>query len=158
MNTTEMSNDNTPKMKKYNQSIQVKIEVDAIAQKLLDSLDAKNPARVLIAETMIDITLAQGNGISHLYNALMGFDTNIYLKVGTDILLELDAVNKNRWDKGFKASVIQQGMFSAKVLDVNKFRDYPVNVEYSYVNEEGETRTETTWVQLKSIGIPTEEV
>jgi hypothetical protein len=158
MMTPEMSNDNTPKMKKYNQSIQVKIEVDAIAQKLLGTMDAKNPARVLLAETLMDITLAQGNAMSHLYNALNGVDTNIYLKEGTSVFILPDSVNKNRWDNEFKAGVLTVGQLSAKVIQVNKFRDYPVNVEYSYVNEEGETRTETTWVHLTSVGIPTEQV
>lgn len=148
---------NVPKLKKYNQSIQVKIEVDAIAQKLLETLDEKNPARILIAETVIDITLAQGTGMSHLYNALNGYDTNIYLKEGTNVLVSYDAVNKHRWSAVFRESILEHGVITAKVKEVNKFRDYPVQVEYSYVNEEGETKTDINWVRMESISIPTME-
>lgn len=72
-------------MKKFNETITVEVEVDNIADQLLNTFKEDNPHREMITETIIGLAIKDKN-IGFLYNSLMGYTNEIDFKVGQNVV------------------------------------------------------------------------
>ena len=59
-------------LKKFNASIQIEIEVDMIAQQLLEAMDPAFKHSTIVVESIVG-RMMQDNSLSFLYNSLNGY-------------------------------------------------------------------------------------
>ena len=132
-------------LKKFGKEIQISISVDAIAEKLLDTLQVDYKHRTQVAETILGSLLEDSTRLGMLYNSLNGFSNDINFEVGDEILCSeetrLGTVNT---DGDYES--IYGKIDIAKVIEVNPYADKKIKIEYLTVNRDLTERTETKWV------------
>tara|TARA_R110000772_G_scaffold54130_1_gene123586 strand:- start:84459 stop:84911 length:453 start_codon:yes stop_codon:yes gene_type:complete len=140
-------------MKKFNQVIEVKVEVDQIANKLLETMGTNEKHRELVTETIIG-TLIQGHdtlGISLLYNALQGFTNEIDFTVGEEIICDIEVYQ-------YIADANDNTVFNqertpigvATIVDIDIYRNDKIKLEFTVLKDNGEEKTTDKWVNHKT--------
>jgi hypothetical protein len=134
-------------MRKFNQTINVEMEVDAIANQLLNTINEDTPNRESIVEAIFTNLIGSKDAIQHLYNALNGNIPKINFKVG-------DIINckATTWMYVSEKSRLEQDseraeLGKAVIVAINPFRNDPLYVEYDYYNADGSIRKDKTWVK-----------
>jgi len=133
-------------MKSFNQAINIEVQVDTIANKLLESMDSSNPHSALIAETIIGTLVSEGR-LSGLYNALNGWESTIDFKVGQ--LIHCSSTHYS----GSKREVIG----NCEIIEINEYKNgsnIKVSLEYMYDDKSTEPSKSTKWVDISSLSEP----
>lgn len=149
----------------FNQSIEIKVEVQDIFNKLLSEFPPEYKHKELVAHAIIGSTKDSG-AIGYVYNALNGYSPMIDFKVGDDVMC---AVNKKnvRYDSNVqneKGDFIKDGddgskpswknrsvvIGRCKVVNINLYQPDKLEVEFAEDNRWGEGKeTVTKWVNHK---------
>lgn len=117
-------------MKKFNQSIQIEVQVDSIAAKLVNSFSEEFPHRELVAEALIGRMLAADQqGLSRLYNALHGFEVGIDFKVGDRIIGSPDLYAYWTPESIAKKETVRGKAVFATIVEINPYSDNTLTVE-----------------------------
>lgn len=139
---------NVRKLKKFNQQIQVTVEVDSIAEKLMETFPGDYKHREELTETIVGSMLTSGH-IGYLYNSLNGFNNDIDFQIGDKVMCEAKKWTNVPNATGDKFVEEQQPMGEAEVININLFSDNKLCVKYTKVNSRGETISDTNWVSHK---------
>lgn len=130
-------------MKSFNQTINIEVQVDTIANKLLSSMDDANPHSALIAETIVGTLAAEGR-LSGLYNALNGWETTIDFKVGQRVNCDDTQYNGSK----------RQPIGNCEIIEINEYKsDSNIKVSYEYLfdGNSKELSSGSKWVSIKSL-------
>lgn len=135
-------------MMTFNKTISIEVSVDSIASKMLDCIDDANPHKVLIAETIVG-TLCAEERLSSLYNALHGWESKIDFVVGQELICSTGHYNGD----------VRKPIGKCSVVSIDRYKsDYPIQVEFEYINGEDSARSSSKWVSMKSLSaIPAED-
>ena len=134
-------------LKKFNQQIQITVEVDSIAEKLMGTFPCDYKHKEELTETIVGSMMSSGH-IGYLYNSLNGFNNEIDFKVGDKVVCEAKKWTHVPTAEG-KFSEEQQSIGECEVVEVNLFSIDKLCVRYNKVNSRGETVTNTNWVNHK---------
>jgi len=132
-------------MKKFNQTINVQVSVDSIAEKLYSTFDQDFAHRELLTESIIGSNLESGK-LTYVYNALNGFNNDIDFEVGQTVDCK---ENVYKWTLdvstgSYKVEYMPVG--KAKIIEINIYKSDKLLVEYITINNKGEEIKETRWV------------
>mgnify|MGYP000259424106 CR=1 FL=1 len=132
-------------MKKFNKTIEVKVSVDSIADKLLYTMSSDGKHNELVTETIIGNLLSSSTqGMSQLYNALNGYNNDIDFKVNDIIICSEKTYNRVEEDGEYVEKYVAVG--ECRVIEVDIYRSDKLKVEYSKTDSLGNTKLETRWV------------
>ncbi len=132
-------------MKKFNELISIEVQVDSIAHNLLSNMKEDFKHKELVTEHLIGRMLAQDkNGLSHLFNSLNGFTGEINFKIGDKIIPE-ELSCYAYWDDD-KTKASTKYIKSATIIEIDKYADMTLKVEYEKPMQDGTNRLETSWV------------
>lgn len=132
-------------MIKFNKTIQVQVEIDEIANKLLSTINADEKHRELIAEAVIGSLLVKSdNGIALLYGALNGFTNQIDFEIDEEVM----CTDKMYSYSGDKEEYTEMGLVKVKSIDL--YADKKLKVEYQHTNSKGEQTTKTATVDHRN--------
>lgn len=130
-------------MKKFNKEIQIRVEVDQIAEQLLSTFPDDYKHREILTETIIGNLLQTNEGVTQLYNSLNGHSNDINFKEGDIIISSRDVT----YDcKSGKNTIL-------RVKEVNPYATSKLYVEY--YNDAGKLRE--TWINHRYCTITFEE-
>jgi len=125
-------------MKKFNQTIKIEVSVDAIASNLRNKFDHTFPHAELLTEAIIASALDK-NTISHVYNAMNGFNVGIDFEID-ELVYCTEEVYVN---PGYGA------LGAAKVKSINQYAENNVEIEHVSGNN-----TTTRWVKHTKLDKP----
>lgn len=146
-------------MKKFNQTISVEVQVDSIAEMLLEKISDVFPNREEMAETVILMGM-QSDCLDKVYNNLLGF-TNYpeNLEVGMTVnctetyyggmLMNPERIEGEpaKWESKY----IPIG--TCVITEINPIRKDNVQVTFLGFTRQGEQRANLQWVNHKSLQI-----
>jgi len=141
-------------MKKFNQTVSVEVEVDAIAQQLLDQMK-DSPQSEIVAEAIIGRMLSSDkNGLGFLHAGLMGYKRDLSNMVGNFYRIN------DTWEWGYwtpesieKNDTVRGFIEAAKVIAVDEYADNPVQIEFAMpTKKDGSYEVKTRWVKAYNIG------
>jgi len=133
-------------MKQFNQTINIEVAVDSIAQTLLDTMSPDYKHREIVTEAIIATALDR-NTLSFIFNALNGHVPHLNFNVGESVIC-----TSTYWNNG-KSNEI--GI--CRIVEVNPYVDAELKVEYTYVDGE-KTHTAKQWVRSNRCDrVPVEE-
>lgn len=140
---------NQKQLKKFNQSIQIEIEIDVIAEKLLSTFDSEFPHKELMTETLISIALEDGR-VSDLFNTLNGFEKKLDFYVGEELYCNTEqymyTIEGDKWIKKYVP------IGKCLVIEINPFgKGGQILIEYTYVKDLGETEKRKNWVNKNEL-------
>lgn len=146
-------------MKKFNQTVSVEVEVDAIAKQLLSHMKDSAQSEI-VAEAIIGRMLSQDkSGLGFLHAGLMGYKRDLSCMIDTSYHIN------DMWEWGYwtpesieKNDTVRGFIKTAKVVAVDEYADKPVRIEFSMPTKDGSWKTETRWVSADKIGelVPTQ--
>lgn len=141
-------------MKKFNKAIQIEVEVDAIAQKMFETIKTDNPHAEMIAEAIIGAAM-NNDSLLLIYNALNGFTNEIDFKVGQEVVcnetiyqyVKVESTDgSDRWEQ----KTVPMGNVVIKEIDIYRNSD-KVQVEYNYTKRDGSISKELKWVSHRNL-------
>ena len=132
-------------MQKFNQVITVEVSVDSIAQQLLSQFKDDSLHKELIVETLIGRSLSGRDSkmLSKLYSSLNGFDVQIDVKIGQIIKADNHKAYSYALGKDTSDYIT---IDHCHVIDINKYSDDTLKVEYYVLNRYHKPVLETKWV------------
>jgi len=136
-------------MKKFNQTITIEIEVDNIANQLLEKMNPEFKHREPVVEAIIGTALnSRDNTLSHIFNALSGHLPEINYKVG-DIVDCTSETYMYLTEESRQSGDSQRAKLGkSKVIEINPFSSTPLLVEYDYYRKDGTVKKDTSWVKM----------
>jgi hypothetical protein len=140
-------------MKKFNQTVSVEVEVDAIANQLLSQMKDSAKSEIVV-QAIIGRMLSQDvKALGHLHTALMGYKRDISHMVGTRYFIK----NLEVWGYWTPESIekndtVRGSINTAKVIAVDEYADDPVCIEFEIPQKDGTWKTETRWISTSRIG------
>lgn len=145
-------------MKKFNQTVSVEVEVDAIAKQLLNQMK-DSPQSEIVAEAIIGRMLScDKNGLGFLHAGLMGYKRDLSNMVGNLYFIK-DLHMWAYWtlESIEKKDTVRGSIETAKVIEIDEYADSPVRIEFSIPQYDGSWETTTYWVSMDKIGelVPT---
>jgi len=129
-------------MKKFNQSIKVEVEVDAIAEQLLSTINPEFKHREQVVESIIGNAIREKSMTTQIYNSLNGFSNEINFKVG-----DIVKCSRGLYDQDKKGNI-------CRVIDVNIYNHYD-KLRVEYYNSKGELNEQ--WVSHSYCEITADE-
>lgn len=139
-------------MKAFNQTIQIEIEVDAIAHQLLGiHAGSEFPHVELLVESIIGSVLESGH-IGLIYNAMHGYKNELDFKVGQLLNCSEDIYSHVRNAETERYEEKRRPMGECIVKDINIYRrSDQVLVTFPYTNSKGESKEQERWVNKKNL-------
>jgi hypothetical protein len=142
-------------MKKFNQSIEVKVEVDAIAQQLREMFKEDSAHADVVVEQIIGRSLCNDMGLlGKIMSAMNGFEKQIIVKVGDIAKIKpisiygfwtKDSITNNDSCKGEVNEV--------EVLEVNPYSDSGVLVGFQVPQKDGSMNTQQKWISASQFTV-----
>jgi hypothetical protein len=141
-------------LKKFNQTISIEVEVDAIANQLQAMFKDDANFSNLVVEAIIGRSLSKDTVLlSKLMSAMNGYSKEIGLWIGEKYPV------KNLTDWGYwtqeskeKKDTVRGEVLSVTVVDINEYSDEPVKVHYDLPTLTG-TRVAERWISLSHFSI-----
>lgn len=142
-------------MKKYNQSIQITVELDSIAQQLLNSFHPEHPHRELLVDTIIGNMRQETRQITQLYNSLNGFTNDIDFVVGQKLEVKVNALVGDYYlhESWKKDGTEPRTTLTATIVEVDVYRENKLKVSFEYMDRRGNMDDSTTWLNHTSDSI-----
>ena len=146
---------NTTQLKKYNTAIKVEVQVDAIAEKLYETLHTGVVNKEGIVDAIIGSALTRGSGLGFLYNALAGVSNDLAIQVGQKMMCS-DKVRqyKNDAAEGDEQPIWKPDWIAigeCEVVAVNPYASSPVTVKFFYTDSRGNKVEDTKDVDLDKL-------
>ncbi len=146
-------------MKKFNQSVSIEVEVDAIATQLLSHMRDSAQSEIIV-EAIIGRMLSQDkSGLGFLHAGLMGYKRDLSNMVGNLYFIN-DLQMWGYWtiESIEKKDTVRGSIETAKVIAVDEYSHTPLRIEFSIPRSDGSWETETGWVSIDKIGelVPTQ--
>ena len=144
-------------MKKFNQTISVEVEVDAIADQLLSNFQKDYKHKEIVTEAIIGNAInSKGPAISQIYSALNGYDNTIDFAVGnlvhcTEKIYGYERVAEPVSDDDkpqLEEKYVEMGECEVKEIDL--YRRDKLYVLYQKTDRNGNIREDTRWVNHKN--------
>lgn len=137
-------------MRKFNQTISIEIQVDAIANQLLESINPQFKHREPVVEAIIGTALNNKNSqaLSYIYNAMAGHLPEINYKVGDIINCTAETYMYLTEESRLKQDSQRAPLGKSKVIEINPFSNTPLLVEYDYHRQDGSVKKDTSWVKM----------
>ena len=135
----------------------MEVEVDSIAQKMLDLFAGSTYQHSeILVEAVIGTAVEKGT-MSYIYNALNGFNNEIDFKVGDIVTCTATHWGYTREQapdplpEDYKTKWIRKDLKigECKVVEINIYRQDKLKVEYTTCNNVGGDEVETAWVNHK---------
>lgn len=139
-------------MKKFERTIQFEIEVDVIAEMFLANLSPEFKHKELFVEVLIERALENDpKSLGMLMSASLGVDKTINHNVGDVVLCERIVSEYAPEENTFKR--VDK---NCKIVQIRKYSDTPLQVEFEVRKKEGTLYKEKEWVTLeRALKIPT---
>lgn len=135
-------------MKQFNQSIQIEISVDSIANQLLDQFKDDFKHREIVVEAIIGRALAEDkNALGIIYNSLGGFKREVNYQIGENVATE--SLYAYAYWNGESHS--RGEIKSAMVVKVDPYASRPIKVQYEVPKKDGTWNLETEWVTMDQV-------
>lgn len=136
INVSKFAQNVEPKaMRKFNKSIQIEVQVDEIADKLLAEFSSESAHKNIIVESIIGNMLAKSK-LGNLYSALNGYQVKIDFVVGQILNCTYTTHTYNTSKKGGYTEI-----GTCKVVEINEYEDFPIKVEYQYIDSDNCVKT-----------------
>ena len=132
-------------LKKFNQSIQITIEVDQIAKMLLSKMGADATHKELIVETVIGSMMHSPKGLTPLYNSLNGWENELDFQEGQEVMVKYRDLCCPWAHEAYRIDKYDM-LVKCKIGSIDVFRGREIELEYIYLNEEGKEKKGTTMV------------
>jgi hypothetical protein len=133
-------------MKKYNRTVNINVDVDAVAQKLLSTMDLQYPHRETLTEAIIGFGLDKDT-IPQIYQALNGYVPTCDFSIGDIVLCTETTYQYKTPESREKRDSQRSELGVCTVVDINLYADNPVEVEYDYYSLDGSTSKQRSWVK-----------
>lgn len=140
-------------MKKFNKEISITVQVDAIANKLLDTFKDDNPHKEMLTELIIGSTLSSGH-IGFLYNNLNGWVNELDFKAGDAITAEATHYSYVKSDDVTHTALEQKRVpvGLAQVVEVDILRNgSELRIEFTSIKSDGSSEVKDMWVSKHSV-------
>jgi hypothetical protein len=137
----------------YDETINMVIGIDYIANKLFKAFSPTHPHAALLTEAIIG-TGMQSNSLHHIYNALHGFTGMIDFEVSDIVyssILRYDYVKGE--DGRYRKEEKEMGV--CRIVDIDVFKDASVLVEFNKTDSMGDVDKTTSWVSHTMLRVPT---
>lgn len=143
-------------MKLFKETITIIVPVDAIAHKLLATMDESNPHRELITETIID-AMFHDNRLGMLYNSLNGISVQLDLEIGQTVIshatysgyIERDTAESKLYDADYKIIIGE-----ATIIELDIYKDANVKLSWMGIGSQGQPKAYTAWVNNTTLTVP----
>jgi len=137
-------------MKRFNKTINVEVEVDSIAEKLLSMFNKDEKHSEITTEAIIGNLVAKER-ISDLYNAMHGYTSKLNFQVGEVVITE----NLTCWcypteESRIKGSSESMKIDQATIVDIDEYADRQLKVSYFAPNKKGNEEERSEWVRVKN--------
>lgn len=146
-------------MKKFNQTVSVEVEVDAVAQQLLNQMQDSARSEIVVEAIIGRMLSCDKRGLGFLHAGLIGYKRDLSHMVGNLYFLN-DMKEWGYWTPVSieKNDTVYRNVETAKVIAVDEYADAPVRIEFLMPNKDGSWKTETCWVSTNKIGalVPTQ--
>lgn len=130
-------------MKKFNKVITVEVQVDRIAEQLLNSFDKSFPHSDIVTEAIIGNLGNTPGGLSDLWNTLLGNVLDIDFKAGQYIETEISTYD---WAEEKNHSTARKiGVAMIKEIDLYKTEQICLN--FNSISKTGAIVTSEKWVK-----------
>lgn len=131
-------------MKRFNQTISIEVQVDAIADKLLSTFPEDYKHRELLTEAIIATSVDKGT-VGYIYNALSGYSADIDFKEKEFVMC-----NDTVWDWNKEAKEDKRRkMGKARIKEINIYTPLKLLVEYYHYKPDGSVKLISKWVDHK---------
>jgi hypothetical protein len=141
-------------LKKFNQSISIEVEVDAIANQLQAMFKDDANFSSLVVEAIIGRSLSRDTVLlSKLMSAMNGYSKEIGLSVGESYSIK-PFTDWAYWtqESKEKKDTVRGEVLSVTVVDINEHSDEPVKVHYDLPTLTG-TKLAERWISLSHFSI-----
>jgi hypothetical protein len=128
-------------LKKFNQTINIEVQVDDIAEQLFSSMDESFKHKHIVVDAIIGTSLDH-NSLSYVYNALNGHSPEIDFEVGEMIICS--SIYYYRARKGGEEARNEIGV--AKVTEIDLYRKDKIRLTFFGYNADGGEMAQSRWV------------
>lgn len=130
-------------MKKFNKVIVVEVQVDRIAEQLLGSFEKSFPHSDIVSEAIIGNLLNTPNGLSDLWNTLLGNVLDIDFKPGQHVETDISTYD---WAEEKNHSTPRKiGVAMIKEIDLYKVEQICLN--FNTIDKTGKMVTGEKWIK-----------
>ena len=139
-------------MKQFNKSIQVEIEVDAIAQQLRSQFKEDVPFADHTTELIIGRMLEKDSSyLGRLYQTMNGFKTELLPKVGESYGCEIYEYGYWTPESIQKNDTVRGTVTSCRIVEIFEYSDDPFFVEYFVPSKDGGMTSKTKRISAHSL-------
>jgi hypothetical protein len=125
-------------LKQFNKTISIEVEVDTIAQQLLDSMALDSKHRELIVEAVIATGLNNGS-LNHIFNALNGHRPSVNFQLGEYVISDY---------KTWKGSA-REPIGRCIISEIDEYTNY-LTVSYELFDSEGKMSVDSKSVPMST--------
>ena len=136
-------------MRKFNQTISIEVEVDSIANQLLNTINPEFKHREPMVEAIIGTALLNSESLSHIYNAMNGYLPELNYKIGDVLNCTATTYMYVSEQSRIKQDSERAPLGRVTVIDINPYSKSPLLVEFDYHRIDGTVRRDTAWVKMK---------
>jgi hypothetical protein len=134
-------------MKKFNKSITIEVEIDHIAEKLLNNFSDTSNHKELIVESIIGSMISSNNqSLNILYNALNGYTNEIDFVINEPVKVDLKVygfwTTKSKEDN----ESVMGRVTNAIIKDINLYTQDKLLVEYDIPRKDGSNMKQQKWI------------
>lgn len=133
-------------MKRYNQTVNMNVEVDAVAQKMLSTIDPQFPHKETLTEAIIGFALDK-DVVAHVYQALNGYVPTCDFNIGDTVICTERTYQYKTPESRENRDSERSELGLSTVVDINLYANEPIKVEYDYHSLDGSTSKHRQWVK-----------
>lgn len=135
-------------MKNFNKQIQITVELDAIANALLETINPEFKHAENVVEAIIGRLDASNDqvGMTALYNALNGYDNTINFKPGDTVICSKSAYAYWTQESIVENNTVMRAIGECEVIEVNPYANDKLRIRYAKPQKNGLFSDEDLWV------------
>lgn len=131
-------------MRKFEQSINVTIDIDTIAEMFLQAMDKDFKHREIFVENLVGRCLLNDHAmLGQLVGACLGVKRELNHKIGDTLFVENISYDYIP-EKGSHSRVSK----TCKIVKIEPYADSPILVEYMQVEKDGKEKPSRSWIDL----------
>lgn len=122
------------------------VNVDAVAQKMLSTIDPQFPHRETLTEAIIGFALDK-DVVAHVYQALNGYVPTCEFSIGDTVICN-DKTYQYKTSESREKKDSQRSELGVSVItDIDLYANNPIEVEYDYYHLDGTISKQKSWVK-----------
>lgn len=132
----------------FNKTINIEVDIDVIALQLRSMFKEDSAHADVVVEQIIGRALYKDSRlIGRLMSAMNGVQKEVIVQIGKSYDIKPINVYAYWTPESIEKQCSVEGVIShAKVIDINKYSDDEVKIEYTTLNRKGEYAIDTKWV------------